>query len=63
MLVITPFVIVGVTVTPAELPPPPEIDTTGFEEYPEPPFVIVRVPVKAPALTLASDADASAVVP
>ena len=32
MLVITPFVIVGVTVTPAELPPPPEIDTTGVEE-------------------------------
>ena len=30
--VITPSVIVGVTVTPAELPPPPEIDTTGFEE-------------------------------
>ena len=32
MAVITPSVIVGVTVTPAELPPPPEIDTTGFEE-------------------------------
>ena len=32
MLVITPSVIVGVTVTPAELPPPPEIVTTGVEE-------------------------------
>ena len=63
MLVITPSTIVGVTVTPLELPPPPEIVTVGFEEYPVPPSVIVKLPVKAPALRLASDAVAVAVCP